>query len=120
MTPMREAQLEAVFMKRVRMALGGRVEKLAPTRRGMPDRLVLLPAGRMYLVELKTDTGRVSPIQAVWHEHARRLGTTVHIIRGLAAIDEWIQEVSDAVYVPEPRRPKPGKAKADRNKTQTW
>ena len=52
----------------------------------MPDRLVLLPGGRVYLVELKTDTGEVRPAQKVWHDKAATRGTLVVILRGLAEV----------------------------------
>lgn len=87
---MLEAQLESYFRKRVRMALGGVVIKLAPTLAGVPDRLVILPEGRIFLVELKTETGRLSPIQTVWHAKARDLKAPVDVLFGKAAIDAWV------------------------------
>ena len=95
MSPVLEAQLEAYFRKRVRLSLGGVTEKLAPTRKGMPDRLVLLPGGRIYLVELKTDTGRLSPAQIHWHAIAARVGTTVVTLSGQSEIDAWIRARGD-------------------------
>ena len=92
MTPaMREAQLERLFRSRVRMVLGGRIEKLAPTTKGMPDRLVLLPGGGLILVELKTEKGKLSPAQREWHLRARRLGTKVVVLRGLEQIQTWVE-----------------------------
>lgn len=88
--PEREAQLERFFHSRVRQGLGGHVLKLAPTEAGTPDRLVLLPGGRMYLVELKTESGRLSPIQLAWHRRALRLGTRVHVLYGRAGIRDWL------------------------------
>ena len=84
-----EASLEAYFRKSVREKLGGRVVKLAPTEKGVPDRLVLLPGGRMFLVELKADGGRLSPAQVYWHENAKELGTTVHVLEGRGQIYQW-------------------------------
>lgn len=63
--------------------------KLAPTVRGVPDRLVLLPGGRVFLVELKTDTGRLSPAQAEWHRRAAELGVVVTLLAGADEIDHW-------------------------------
>lgn len=90
MTHRVESSLEATFHRRVRL-LGGMVVKLAPTVKGLPDRLVLLPGGQVYLVELKTDRGRPSPAQLVWHHRARELGTEVHVLYGPEQIDAWIK-----------------------------
>ena len=87
-----EAQLERVFRSRVRMVLGGMVIKMAPTVVGTPDRLVLLPGGRTFLVELKTNKGKLSAAQREWHLRARRLGTKVVVLRGLEQIQTWVEE----------------------------
>lgn len=88
---MREAQLEAHFRKAVK-SLGGAVHKLVGTKRGMPDRLVLLPGGRIFLVELKTDTGKLSPLQEDWIEKAWELGTAVEVLYGRTGVDRWIAD----------------------------
>jgi hypothetical protein len=51
----RESQLETYFVRVVRLVLHGKTFKMAPTVRGVPDRLVLLPGGVVELVELKTE-----------------------------------------------------------------
>lgn len=83
-----EARLEARLRDAVRK-LGGIAVKLAPTARGIPDRLVILPGGRSYLVELKTATGRLSPIQRAWHVRVAQLGHRVLVLSGAEAIDAW-------------------------------
>ncbi len=87
---MREAQLETRFRRGVRAA-GGVVVKLAPTTRGVPDRLVLMPGGRLTLVELKTTTGRLSAAQTAWHAAAEARGVIVEVLRGADELDAWIE-----------------------------
>lgn len=89
-TTEREASLEAFFRIRVRQ-LGGYCVKLAPTEAGVPDRLVMLPSGRMYLVELKAEDGSVSPIQHLWHRRIRQLGGQVHVLYGRDGIVNWLR-----------------------------
>lgn len=48
---------------------------------GTPDLLVMLPCGRSLWLELKAPSGTLSPAQAAWHERARKLGHTVHVVR---------------------------------------
>lgn len=92
-----EANLEALFHKQVRV-IGGVIVKLAPTERGVPDRLVILPGGRIFLVELKTTNGRVSPIQAEWHKQAKMRGVDVILLKGRAEIVDWIRERADEIW----------------------
>lgn len=104
-----EAALEATFRHRVRLA-GGAAFKMAPTTKGMPDRFVVFPPGRLYLVELKTRTGRLSPAQVVWHQRVGDMGVRVHVLSGREEIIRWVRErvcdydLPDAPFLP----PRPG------------
>lgn len=54
---------------------GGKALKFtSPGNNGVPDRLVILPGGRIIMVELKTECGRLSSIQAYQHKKLRELG----------------------------------------------
>lgn len=88
----RESSLERFFHDNVRKR-GGMAIKMAPTVVGVPDRLVILPGGQMHLVELKTETGRLSPIQKHWHEKVRTIGAEVIVLYGKEQIKEWLREV---------------------------
>lgn len=85
-----EAQLEELFYKSVRRLLRGHAIKLAPTRKGLPDRLVLLPGGRMELVELKTETGRLSPAQRLVHDQLAQVGILVTVLYGEDQLLAWV------------------------------
>lgn len=87
-----EASLEEYFREQI-AEHGGFPIKMAPTKKGVPDRLVAFPVGRLFLVELKADDGTVSPIQKLWHERILRFGVTVHVIYGRTGIDYWIRTV---------------------------
>lgn len=88
---MTEARLETFFIHRVRL-LGGFSEKMAPTSVGIPDRLVILPGGIVRLVELKTDSGRLSPAQREWHKRAAQRGVLVATVYGEAGVVAWLRE----------------------------
>lgn len=76
--------------KQVHQVLGGRFIKMIPVIKGTPDRLILLPGGRMYLVELKAYGGRLSAAQKLFIAKAAELGTTVTVLTGRAQVDAWI------------------------------
>lgn len=87
----REAAVEALLVRKIRGA-GGMCLKLVPVVSGLPDRLVLLPGGRIFLVELKSKTGRLRPDQVVFIRRAAALGITVHVLRGSDQVQKWIEE----------------------------
>lgn len=94
-----ESSLERLLYAKVR-AIGGIPIKIIPTIKGTPDRLVLLPMGRIYLVELKTEKGRLDPAQRIWHERAAAIGCDTVVLRGAAEIVKWINGVANEQSTP--------------------
>lgn len=91
---MLESDLEKKFRHRVRTELHGRVFQLIPTVAGIPDRMILLPGGRIFLVEMKTTDGHLRPDQIEWHRKAALLGVDVATLYGIEDIDKWIVDRS--------------------------
>ena len=54
--------------------------KLWPVITGLPDRILLMPRGRVHFVEFKATGGRVSPRQARVHQLLRALGFKVSVV----------------------------------------
>lgn len=52
--------------------------------------MVMTPGGGMWLVELKTEKGKLSKAQELWHTRAAKLGTQVFVAYGRAEVDGWI------------------------------
>jgi hypothetical protein len=98
--------VEAFLVKRVRL-LGGQSIKLAPMQAGIPDRLVLLPGGRLFLVEVKAVGETPSEIQRHWHAKALKdQGVVVHVLVGEEGVRQWLRQVFAAPTVrPRSRRP---------------
>lgn len=91
---MKEAAVEAKLTKLVRQ-IGGISLKLAPVQAGNPDRLILLPGGRIELVEVKATGGRLHPAQVIWHERAAALGITVHVLTGPVEVTQWVAKIQE-------------------------
>lgn len=85
---MRESAVEALFVREVKKH-GGMTSKLAPTDKGIPDRLAIMPGGRIYLVELKAEGGRTSPAQDHWHTRAAERGVSVVVLTGPEQVRSW-------------------------------
>ena len=90
---MYERTIEQKLAARVK-AMGGIAPKLtSPGFDGMPDRLVLLPGGRMGFVELKAPGRKPRPLQLVRHRLLQRLGFKVYMIDGIEQIDSVLEEI---------------------------
>ena len=76
---MREKNIEQKLVKAVKSA-GGIAPKLTcPGFDGMPDRLVLMPEGRIGFVEVKAPGKEPRPLQVRRHEMRRNLGFKVYV-----------------------------------------
>jgi hypothetical protein len=90
-----ERILESAIERELRLrveALGGLCIKVkAIGRRGFFDRIVVLPGGRVWFVELKRPKGgRLSPHQ-VWHlGEFSRLGAVAVVVKSTADIDRLL------------------------------
>ena len=92
---MREKDIEQALVAKVK-AMGGIAPKFtSPGFDGMPDRLVLLPGGRMGFVELKAPGKEPRALQGARHRLLRRLGFKVYVINGIERIDSVLEEIDD-------------------------
>ena len=80
---MLEKTVEAALVKRVK-ELGGIAYKwTSPGRTGVPDRIVMIPGGKIIFVELKSPTGKLTTRQEREHETIRGLGFEVIVINNV-------------------------------------
>ena len=90
---MREKTVEEKLIKAVK-SMGGICPKwVAPGFDGMPDRMVLLPDGRMAFVEVKAPGERPRPLQVSRHELLRSLGYRVYVLDSPEQIGGMIDEI---------------------------
>ncbi|MEG2869954.1 MAG: VRR-NUC domain-containing protein [Clostridium sp.] len=88
---MREKEIEKILVDEVKK-LGGRAYKwVSPGNDGVPDRIVILPGQRLIFVELKTDTGKLTPLQKVQCERLADLGQRVEVIYGMDGLRQFFQ-----------------------------
>ena len=90
---MLEKQIEK-WMKRQVEQMGGLFLKfVSPSNDGVPDRIVLLPGGKIWFVELKTEDGRVSKIQEYMIGKMERIGCKVVVVHGMTEAREAIERM---------------------------
>lgn len=107
MTPL-EKDIEK-HLGRMIGSLGGVCLKwVCPGFAGVPDRICLLPRGRIVFVELKRpDGGVTAPRQRVWNKRIRDLGFPCYFVRNhediVALRDVLTREFRNFIIVDEPR-----------------
>ncbi len=91
---MLEKQIETYLVKRVK-ALGGMAYKFtSPAHRGVADRIVCLPNGQTWFVEVKTEGGRLSPLQKVFQSDMARMDQKYACLWNKDHIDEWLKDAT--------------------------
>ena len=63
---------------------------------GMPDRMVLLPKGKLGFVEVKAPGKKPRAMQIVRHKQLRALGFKVYVLDGEEQIERIIDEIRGA------------------------
>ena len=94
----KECAIEARLVKAVAL-FGGVTVKMQSAPRGFPDRLVLLPGGKVIFTEVKRPKGgRVSPHQRDWMARLRQCGARAVVVRNAADIDKilWARTASSS------------------------
>ena len=71
---MREKMIEHKIVMETKARGGMALKFVSPSFSGMPDRLILLPGGKMAFVEVKAPGKKPRPLQEVRHAMLRRLG----------------------------------------------
>jgi len=79
---MRERDLERYTTMFIKSHGGLALKFISPGYAGVPDRLVLLPGGKMCFMELKASGRKPRPLQVRRIEQLRALGFKVYVVDG--------------------------------------
>jgi hypothetical protein len=84
-----ERDVEAYFVKSV-ISIGGKAYKFnSLSNRGVSDRIVCLPNGETWFVELKRDGGKLSALQKLFAEDMRKLNQNYACLWNKENVDRW-------------------------------
>jgi len=89
---MRERDIERKLVTAVKERGGLCWKFTSPGTAGVPDRIVLMPQGRMFFVEVKAPGQKPRKIQEVIHKRLRALGFRVYVIDGTEQIEEVLTD----------------------------
>lgn len=93
---MREKIIEQHLVKAVKNSGGVAPKLVCPGFDGMPDRLVLLPGGKIGFVEVKAPGKEPRPLQVARHGLLRRLGFKVYVLDAPEQIGGILDEIRTA------------------------
>ena len=93
---MREKIIEPHLVKAVKNSGGIAPKLVCPGFDGMPDRLVLLPRGKIGFVEVKAPGKEPRPLQVARHGLLRRLGFKVYVLDDPEQIGGILDEIRTA------------------------
>lgn len=88
---MKESAIEAKLGKIIRDSGGLYFKFVSPGNPGVPDRLILLPGGRIVFVELKTELGRLAAIQKWQISEMQKRGADVRVLKGLDQVKAFVE-----------------------------
>ncbi len=92
---MHEREIEKKLVNSVKEQGGICWKFTSPGTAGVPDRIILMPEGRIAFVEVKAPGEKPRPLQQSRHRLLRRLGFKVYVLDALEDIEKIISEVKD-------------------------
>ena len=93
---MDEKYIEQAFRKAVRAAGGIALKFVSRGFSRVPDRLVLMPHGKIAFVEVKAPGEKPRALQLSRHKLLRRLGFKVYVLDDISQIGGMIDEIQTA------------------------
>jgi len=85
-----EKEIESYLKKEIERRGGLCLKFVSPGVTGVPDRVCVLPGGRVVFVEIKSADGELSPRQEYVIRQIRKRGHDVRVVVGKLGVDELI------------------------------
>lgn len=98
---MQEASIEKFLKKCVEQNGGLCLKFVSPSMAGVPDRIVLLPHGRIFFVELKAPGKKAKPHQERLHRIFEKLGATVYVADSKEKVRDILKDEVQAAQLSE-------------------
>lgn len=94
---MEEQKIEMYLKKKIKLIDGKAFKFSSPGMSGVPDRIVIIPGGHIYFIELKAPKKKLRKIQEIRVKQLKNLGCNVLVIDSKEKVDEFVNEVSSIV-----------------------
>lgn len=93
---MREKEVEAALVKAAKKRNGVALKFVSPGLSGVPDRLVLLPDGKIGFIELKSPGKKMRLLQEKRKSQLERLGFLVFCLDSKEKVEVMLDEIQAA------------------------
>lgn len=90
----REKTVEEYLKVKVKNMHGVAYKFISPGNNGMPDRLVCLPGGKIFFVELKALNKKTRALQDLQIKKLQNLGCRVFVVDSFEGIDKLLEEIT--------------------------
>ena len=98
-----ESEIEAYLVKSVKSKNGLCMKWTSPGNAGVPDRIVIVPGGKVYFVELKAEGKKenLSPLQRNFMNKLKNLNCDIRVVASFQEVEDFVKEVvPNEVYTP--------------------
>ena len=90
---MEEQKIEKRLKKEIELIGGKALKFISPGTSGVPDRIVLLPGGKVIFVELKAPNKEMRAMQKLRKKQFEKLGQKVLCIDSIGGVMNLIKEI---------------------------
>lgn len=90
-----EKFLEDKLRKAIKRKGGLALKFTSPGTVGVPDRLIIMPGDKLYLVEMKCPDGEISPLQDAMQRLIQIIGTPVHNIFNETELNKFLDFIDN-------------------------
>lgn len=90
---MTEKDIEEYLRLGVKKQGGIAFKFTSPGNAGVPDRLIVMPGGRIYFVELKRPGGKTSPLQNRQISRLKDLGCRVLVVDSKESAERFLNDI---------------------------
>lgn len=94
-----EKYLEGKLRKEIKKRHGLALKFTSPGTDGVPDRLIIMPGDKLYLVEMKCPEGEISPIQQAMQGLIKIIGTPVHNIFDESELSKFLEFIDNDQFL---------------------
>lgn len=88
-----ERDIEKHLVRRVKEAGGKAYKFVSPQNRGVSDRIVVMPGGVVWFVELKAPGGRLSPLQVLFGEEIKKMNGNYIVLWSKDDVETWVNTI---------------------------
>ena len=86
----KESKIERFFVQGCKKNGWLCLKFLSPSMTGLPDRIILMPQGRIFFAELKAPGKRPRALQQAVHNQLRKLGFSVCVIDSIETANTYL------------------------------